>query len=115
MGHYRKKPVEIEAECFHEATEKQVEKIVSFVGGIWTDELDIAVSKKCHLRPMVDQLGQLCGWAHLNGGPFLICLWNEEEGQHIGVPVGHWIIRGVAGELYPCSPRVFDATYESVE
>ena len=26
--------------------------------------------------------------------------------------VGDWIIRGVKGELYPCKPDIFDATYE---
>lgn len=26
-----------------------------------------------------------------------------------------WIIRGVKGELYPCKPDIFDATYEPVE
>ena len=25
---------------------------------------------------------------------------------------GDWIIRGVAGELYPCKPDVFEKTYE---
>lgn len=25
---------------------------------------------------------------------------------------GDWIIRGVAGELYPCKPTIFAATYE---
>ena len=25
-----------------------------------------------------------------------------------------WIIRGVQGELYPCKPDIFDATYEEV-
>lgn len=28
---------------------------------------------------------------------------------------GDWIIRGVKGELYPCKPDIFDATYEPVE
>ena len=28
---------------------------------------------------------------------------------------GDWVIRGVAGELYPCKPDIFDATYEPVE
>ena len=28
---------------------------------------------------------------------------------------GDWIIRGVKGELYPCKPDVFAATYEPVE
>jgi hypothetical protein len=26
--------------------------------------------------------------------------------------VGDWIIRGVKGELYPCKPDIFEATYE---
>ena len=29
--------------------------------------------------------------------------------------VGDWIIRGVQGELYPCKPDIFAATYEPVE
>lgn len=28
--------------------------------------------------------------------------------------VGDWIIKGVAGEFYPCKPEIFDATYEHV-
>lgn len=26
-----------------------------------------------------------------------------------------WIIRGIKGELYPCKPDIFEATYEPVE
>ncbi len=29
--------------------------------------------------------------------------------------VGDWIIRGVAGEYYPCKPEIFEATYDPVE
>lgn len=28
--------------------------------------------------------------------------------------IGDWIIRGVKGELYPCKPDIFEATYEAV-
>lgn len=28
---------------------------------------------------------------------------------------GDWIIRGVKGELYPCKPDIFAATYEAVD
>lgn len=28
---------------------------------------------------------------------------------------GDWIIRGVAGELYPCKPEIFATTYEPVD
>lgn len=36
------------------------------------------------------------------------------EGQHL-VSWGDWIIRGVAGEIYPCNPEIFAATYEPAE
>ena len=29
--------------------------------------------------------------------------------------VGDWIIRGVKGELYPCKPDIFAASYEPVD
>lgn len=35
------------------------------------------------------------------------------EGEMTG-SMGDWIIRGVKGELYPCKPDIFDATYEQV-
>lgn len=28
---------------------------------------------------------------------------------------GDWIIKGVAGEFYPCKPDIFEKTYEPVE
>lgn len=31
------------------------------------------------------------------------------------VTPGDWIIRGVEGEIYPCKPSIFRATYEAVE
>ena len=36
------------------------------------------------------------------------------EGGHNVCP-GDWIIRGVAGEFYPCKAAIFAATYEPVE
>lgn len=33
------------------------------------------------------------------------------EGQHIASH-GDWIIRGVAGEVYPCKPEIFAQTYD---
>lgn len=35
------------------------------------------------------------------------------EGGHIVCP-GDWIILGVQGEMYPCKPDIFEATYECV-
>ena len=35
------------------------------------------------------------------------------EGEMTAQP-GDWIIKGVKGELYPCKPDIFAATYEPV-
>jgi hypothetical protein len=31
------------------------------------------------------------------------------------VSPGDWVITGVKGEVYPCKPDIFEATYEPVE
>lgn len=36
------------------------------------------------------------------------------EGPH-WVSVGDWVIRGVAGEFYPCKSDIFEATYEAAQ
>lgn len=36
------------------------------------------------------------------------------EGTMLGV-AGDWIIKGVQGEIYPCKPDIFEATYEPVD
>jgi hypothetical protein len=36
------------------------------------------------------------------------------EGLHL-VNFNDWIIQGVKGELYPCKPDIFEATYEKAE
>jgi hypothetical protein len=50
------------------------------------------------------------------------CLYNTPSGWKISTLEGHmevssddFIIRGVQGELYPCKPDIFDATYERVK
>lgn len=46
--------------------------------------------------------------------PEQVVLWNTMEKQWLNCPVGHWVIRGVKGEFYPCEPSIFEATYEPV-
>lgn len=36
------------------------------------------------------------------------------EGTH-HASVGDYIIRGIQGEIYPCKPNIFEATYERVD
>ena len=48
----------------------------------------------------------------LTEGAKLIC--RTLEGS-LYAQVGDWIIEGVKGEIYPCKPDIFEATYEPVE
>ncbi|MNW28136.1 hypothetical protein D3C74_49500 [compost metagenome] len=51
------------------------------------------------------------GWQYSDGGRLFI---GTLEGS-MAAEVGDYIIRGVAGELYPCKPDIFEKTYERVE
>lgn len=54
------------------------------------------------------------GWTADEDGEQVV-VWNTAEKQWLQVPKGHWIIRGISGEIYPCKPDIFDATYEEVK
>jgi len=98
MPKYRKKPVIIEA--------RRVPT--------WSDEPDFSVTDFVH------ESVALAEWA--GGRSHMLPLGGTDdfhEGIHIptleGTMVasaGDWIIKGVAGEFYPCKPDIFDATYE---
>ncbi len=89
MGKYRKKPVVIEAMQFL---------------GVKVNNVDYAV--------------EFDDWIAKNQGE-RNCRY---VGDTISIPtlegvmtadVGDWIIKGVQGELYPCKPDIFEATYEA--
>lgn len=84
---------------------------------------------KYHKKPVVveairiesdnfDEVKQFCptvhhahGWVALSGVDIVI---PTLEGEHLA-KIGDYIIRGVAGEYYPCKPDIFEKTYEPVE
>jgi hypothetical protein len=92
MSRYRKRPVEIDAVQW---TGGDYKWLNYFAGLNWgrADAHDVE-------------------WNHEDGEQIVV--WNTLEQMWIPVPVGHWVIRGVRGELYPCEPAVFAATYEPV-
>jgi hypothetical protein len=63
-------------------------------------------------------MNQIVKWITENGGQarhnrtdiFIKTL----EGEMLA-SCGDWMIRGVAGEFYPCKPDIFAATYEKVQ
>jgi len=95
MSEYRKKPVVIEAEQYpgHSISGLGVDKIIAFED--W-------------LQPHAEAIGK---WPLRYRGQSLII--QTLEGDHEAKP-GDWIIRGVKGELYPCKPDIFEATYERI-
>lgn len=89
MTRYRKKPVAIDAHCFR-GTMASIQAIKLLF-------LDMRV---CSLITQGEKVS-LLRIGTLDGGH--------------AVNDGDYIIRGVAGEYYPCSPAIFAATYELVE
>lgn len=84
MAKYRKKPVVIEAMQF---TDESKDQCFNFV--------------TCNKYAKTDTPGQ----------PILIIQTLEGE---MAVKFGDWIIKGVAGEFYPCKDDIFEQTYEKV-
>ena len=85
MGMYRKKPVVIEA--FR-----------------WTGDYDQTEDLEWIVEAI--QIGRV----RIEKTMMLI---DTLEGTH-QANRGDWIIKGIKGELYPCKPDIFDATYEPV-
>jgi hypothetical protein len=42
-------------------------------------------------------------------------VWNDQEHCWIPVPLGHRVVKGALGELYPISPAALVETFESAE
>lgn len=72
-----------------------------------TDNLDElrAWGAPVTILPATDGLRLIIGT--LEDGP-------NSEAVHVADPLD-WIIRGVAGEFYPCKPDIFAVTYDAVE
>lgn len=89
MAKYRKKPVEIEA--FR-----------------WTGGPDQAEDPEWIIEKI--KSGDVWFYAEERGTFMQI---QTLEGVMQATP-GDWIIQGVKGEIYPCKPDIFEATYEPV-
>lgn len=86
MPHFKKLPVVIEAHYFA-AEDSQQRMVEAWCGG----------SIKGTRLPIEERV------IHIQ------TLEGEMEGK-----VGDWIIKGVAGEFYPCKPEIFIQTYTLV-
>ncbi|ESY26748.1 hypothetical protein [Mesorhizobium sp. LNJC391B00] len=90
MPQFRKKPVVIEAMQWIGPDPSKIEYLTTFDDWISANQ----GSRKCRYRGQSMIIPTL-------------------EGDHEASP-GDWIIRGIKGELYPCKPDIFAATYEAI-
>lgn len=86
---YRKKPIVIEAEQWHEAGEHSEVDVYRESDDVGGRNLCAKYTFKLRSHGWIDTL----------------------EGGHIVCP-GDFIIKGVQGEYYPCKPDIFEATYD---
>lgn len=108
MGHFRKKPIDIEAVQFiglvpHEA------------GGMFAQfsEQTLWLQAALELGGKARELGQVDkGAVFMFGGSLAVV---EINGGTIMLEPNDWIVRGTSGELYPCKPHIFSAIYEEIE
>jgi hypothetical protein len=66
-----------------------------------------------------DNAMDIIEWAKKNGATIMMSndstlLVHTLEGV-MTATAGSWIIRGVAGEFYPCADAIFRATYDEVQ
>lgn len=85
MAHFRKKPVVIEAYCFNQVREDS--RPDWFQDRVTANEI-ITYPDHAIIKTL--------------------------EGV-MRADLGDWIIKGVKGEVYPCKPDIFAATYEATE
>lgn len=97
---FRKKPVVIEA--FQMTEERRADNVdwPEWLNRAWNGEEGVRGSVWPEKVP------------HSNGEDRLVI--GTLEGHHV-VSWGDWIIQGVQGELYPCKPDIFAATYEPAD
>ena len=98
MAKYRKKPVIIEAkQWFKHGDHPEVKKLDPGT----MDQLAPGKTSIYGNYP-----NEMWGWGALG-------VVGTLEGRHIVTP-GDWIITGIKGEIYPCKPDIFEATYQEV-
>lgn len=102
---FKKKPVIIEAVQLTWQTWGDIAGFVSreaFVKGVWVHPTDNGIYSDEPLPEFSVSVQRV--------GIILKTL----KGNHLGVQ-GDWIIKGVAGEFYPCKPDIFEKTYDTAE
>lgn len=79
----------------------------------------VVVEAKQFIQEELDQQNDLADWCRgklcgiLLPGVDRVIQIQTLEGE-MEAKFGDWIIKGVAGEFYPCKPDIFEATFEKL-
>jgi len=95
---YRKRPVVIEAFQMTKARREDNREWPEWLNRAWQKE--------------PGEMGAL--YPSMNHDSLGMLMIGTLEGPHL-VSWNDWIIQGVKGELYPCKPDIFAASYEAAE
>ena len=93
----RKKPVAVEAFLYDGSSEH--------------NRIVIDLLRESSTPAYMDTIIRNCSPEHPDGFNYPVLKIATLEGDHT-VNTGDWIIRGIAGECYPCKPDIFNKTYE---
>jgi len=108
---YRKKPIVIDADRWFKNGDHPNDGKETFEEGEYKEQLLEGKVVRYFLHPYVLERNKCehCDNTMHNHG------WIDTlEGGHIVCP-GDYIIKGIQGELYPCKPDIFAATYDPLE
>ena len=110
MAKYRKKPVVIDATQWFQNGDHPEDACETFDAGSGPFQGEGHVVRyyrtpECDGQTKCSKCGQIM---HNHG-------WIDTLEDGHNVCPGDWIIRGTAGEYYPCKPEIFPTIYELVE
>jgi hypothetical protein len=100
MSKFRKRPIVIEARQW----DGNVEGMMA-----WVADADHEARKRKGGDLHERQDHQVI---HFSGVPPQMNLEIQTREGRMSAAPGDWIICGIDGEIYPCKPEIFDATYE---
>jgi len=66
-------------------------------------------------KNVIDWIGETAWILKASSGRAGVAVMIDTLEGTMRADLGDWIIKGVAGEFYPCKPEIFKATYEAVE
>jgi len=101
---YRKKPIVIEAFQFFRDHYWSFEPPNS-------DDWPVWAQRACGIK--TGEQGAIWMDVHTSSPTYEQFFCGTLEGKH-EVSEGDYIIQGIKGEIYPCKPDIFEATYEAV-